>query len=451
MENKKAIAIAIVEKHLKASRFPGIALSVVVQNETILSRGFGTTELDDPKRVVTSDTIFPVERLTEVFIALAIAKLFESRQVSYSDRVKTHLPSFTLQDKTQSSRTLTTFLLNLVRSLQFIQALAHLSTHWDFRPGNLISTFNYILLGQVIEAITKKSWFQYVKEVVPDHLGMNNTFGRPADVPNKDQLTSGHITCNQKAIGPFSYLNSTMVESSPSNNYAATFSMVSSIDDMTKLSQALLHHDRRLFETPKIFQDMLTGHNIYSELRRSVEVYGFRNISESTPVDTGFGFDIIGNLVDNQPYFGKLGGFNSVAGWLPTQQVGVVLLVNGFSIYGHMSDNYRILAMRIYLLKFFMDVPVETLDRDYQDWMAWINTLQPEFPCSSHYFDGTPWDKPGMEIPESTMKALVGTYCAVKSQGFKGNVTVARDGRDLTLQYGAYTRRLIATEFLSGV
>ncbi|KAG9398583.1 hypothetical protein AC1031_014363 [Aphanomyces cochlioides] len=372
MEDKKSIAIEFVRKHMKAWGIPGMALSVVVQNETVLSTGFGIKEFGDPERVVKSDSIFPIEELTELFIALAVAKWTESGQVYYEDTVKKHLPWFQLEDKYAEKHTTIQDLLvhnsvfsslfgfpfdlgELKSELEFVQALRHLSTYRVFRDGHHQSIMNYIILGQVIEAVTKKPWFQYVKEVVLDPLGMSNTYGRPADVMSKDKLTSGHFICNGRTLGPFNYLHSTMVELSPSNNYAAAFSMVSSIDDMTKLSRALLHKDKRLFQHGNTLRDMLADHTInIGLLHERLAVYGFLNVSESTPVVTGLGFDTIGNLLENQPYFGKLGGNYGTAGLLPVQQVSVILLVNGVNFPMRYIDKHRIQAVRSYLLRLFM-------------------------------------------------------------------------------------------------
>ncbi|KAH9097371.1 hypothetical protein LEN26_017097 [Aphanomyces euteiches] len=464
MEDKKTIAIEFVRKQMKAWGIPGMALSVVVQNETVLSTGFGIKEFGSPERVVKSDSIFPIEKMTELFIALAVAKLTESGQVYYQDTVKKHLPWFQLQDKYAENHTTIQDLLlhNTVFSdfhglpfdfgvfsseLAFVKSLRHLTTFRLIRSGHYQSILNYIVLGQVIEAATKKPWFQYVKEVVLDPLSMTNTFGRPVDVTNKAQLTSGHFICNGRTMGPFSYLTSTMVELSSSNNYAAAFSMVSSIDDMTKLSRALLHKDKRLFQHERTLGGMLGEHTIKSGTFHSfLAAYGFLNISESTPVVAGLGFDHIGNLVENQPYFGKLGGAYGTAGWLPNQQVGVIVLINGFNSLGRNLDYYHVLALRSYLLRLFMDVRVERLDRDYQAWLEWVEAKFTVVPCHSCYFGGIPCERPGIEITESVKKALVGTYCADSSRDYIGNVTIARDGQDLTLQYGAYTRRLLPTE-----
>ncbi|KAH9097610.1 hypothetical protein Ae201684P_001086 [Aphanomyces euteiches] len=447
MEDKKAIAIEFVQKHMKAWGIPGMALSVVVQNETVLSTGFGDC---------CSSAILSVYSLRWPWP--------KSGQVHFKDTVKKHLPWFQLQDKYAEEHTTIQDLLvhNSVFSifaelpfelgvfkseLEYVQALRHLTTYREFRDGHHQSSMNYIVLGQVIEAITKKSWFQYLKEAILDPLGMSNTYGRPADVTSKDKLTAGHFICNGRTIGPFSYLTSTTVELSPSNIYAAAFSMVSSIDDMTKLSQALLHKDKRLFQNGNTLRDMLADHTIkFGSLHKWLAVYGFLNVSESTPVVAGLGFDTIGNLLDNQPYFGKLGGYYGTAGWLPMQEIGIVLLVNGFNIPGRYIDKHRFQAVRSYLLRLFMGVPVERLNRDYQVWVEWAYANFTVFPCNSDYFGGIPWDRPGIEIAESMKKALVGTYCATESSGYIGNATIARAGQDLTLHYGAYTRRLIPTE-----
>ncbi|KAG9406187.1 hypothetical protein AC1031_002518 [Aphanomyces cochlioides] len=462
IDDKKDVAIAFVKKQMKLSGIPGMAVSVVVGNETILSKGFGTQELGNSKRLVSPDTLFEVGALSEVLIALALGKLGETHKIEWSDTVKSYLPWFILQDKYAEEHTTIEDLLlkNTVFGIMdgnipgrygvfptnvvLVQALGHLKTKREFRSGSDGSVHNYAILSQVIEAVTKTTWFEYVKAAVLKPLGMKNTFGSPSDVVNKEEVSFGHFYCNGTTIGPYNIFNSSMVETFPSNYYAA---VVTSIDDMTKLSHALLHHGKPLFHSSKTLNDMLVGHNIHSFLASMAKALGYTEISESTQLNTGIGFDLVANIMENQLYFDKNGGGNSFAsagGWLPIQQVGVILLGNSQGALGKAVDMYRVYAMRSYLVQLFKGIPVEKLDREFDDWVAWINQRMPELPCDAHYFNGVPWETPGVVIPESTKQALVGKYCAMDS--FSGNLTIARRGEDLTLQYGAYTRPLIATK-----
>ncbi|KAG9398585.1 hypothetical protein AC1031_014365 [Aphanomyces cochlioides] len=418
MEDKKAIAIEFIQKQMEVTGIPGMVLSVVVQ--TVLSRGFGTTEFGNPKRVVKADTIFQIEGLSQTLVALAMATLVEKHEIDLRDTVNTYLRG--LLSETNTPRT--------TRSGK--ETCLHLSTtcFWAKHRGRH---------KQNVVSVCERG-----RPGSPRHdQHVWTTSGR-----DKDQLTSGHFVCNGRTMRPFSVLNSTMVASPPSNQYAASYSMVGSIDDMTKLSRSLLQHGHGLFHNRETFADMLSGHNIKSIDRDafSMKAFGFTNITRETLVTSGIGFEIIGNVVEDQLYFGNNVGGDAVGGWLPKQQIGVVLLDNGFTSHGRTCDTFRILAMRTYLLRLFMGVPVARLDPDFHDWAAWIDGQFPALECDSHYFDGTPWETPGLDIPDSTKTALVGTYRAANSPGFNGNVTVTRDGHDLTLQYGIITRRLIATK-----
>ncbi|KAH9141793.1 hypothetical protein AeRB84_014070 [Aphanomyces euteiches] len=50
LDDKKKAAIDFVQDQMKAFKLPGVALSVVLKNETIISKGFGTKKRKPPSR-----------------------------------------------------------------------------------------------------------------------------------------------------------------------------------------------------------------------------------------------------------------------------------------------------------------------------------------------------------------------------------------------------------------
>ncbi|CAK4755731.1 unnamed protein product [Aphanomyces euteiches] len=82
LDDKKKAAIDFVQDQIKAFKLPGVALSVVLKNETILSKGFGTKELGNAKASVTGKTQFQIGSLTKTFVALGIAKLVDEKKLS---------------------------------------------------------------------------------------------------------------------------------------------------------------------------------------------------------------------------------------------------------------------------------------------------------------------------------------------------------------------------------
>ncbi|KAF0713251.1 hypothetical protein As57867_004429, partial [Aphanomyces stellatus] len=84
------------------------------------------------------------------------------------------------------------------------------------------------------------------------------------------------------------------------------------------------------------------------------------------------------------------------------------------------------------------------LDNQFNRALATLDAIPP-VPCDDHFFNGKPWDTPGLAIPDATKQVLVGTYAANISTDYYGDIEVFEDGDDLKLQLGIYAERLIAT------
>ncbi|CAK5051403.1 unnamed protein product [Aphanomyces euteiches] len=93
-------------------------------------------------------------------------------------------------------------------------------------PSN---SFNLVILGQVIEAVTNQTWYDYVRKTIWTPLGMNNTFGRAADTQTPQELSFGDR---------------------------------STAEDLSKLSHLLLNKGRGIFTSDAIVAGMITGHNV---------------------------------------------------------------------------------------------------------------------------------------------------------------------------------------------
>ncbi|KAF0686576.1 Aste57867_21636 [Aphanomyces stellatus] len=152
-------------------------------------------------------------------------------------------------------------------------------------------------------------------------------------------------------------------------------------------------------------------------------------------------------------YFEQSGdslGFQFVNGFVRSHGLGVVVTANAMHAIAmgkSLTAGARFVWIRTYLLGLYLDVPIETLNDEFDDAIAAFDSL-PSQPCDAHYFDGKPWDIPGVVIPDTTKHALIGTYEPMASTSgtpFAMQMVVTVDGDDLMLQFGAYKRRLIAT------
>lgn len=86
-----------VEAILEASGVPGLAVSVVFEDDVVFADGFGVREVggDEP---VGPDTVFQIASLSKSLSATAVAGLVGEGDVDWDEPVVDHLPDFELSD-----------------------------------------------------------------------------------------------------------------------------------------------------------------------------------------------------------------------------------------------------------------------------------------------------------------------------------------------------------------
>ncbi|KAF0691706.1 Aste57867_17118 [Aphanomyces stellatus] len=459
VDEKRAMAIAFVQKQLQENpAIPGLSFSVVYQNETVIATGFGTKQYGKTNTPVTAHSIFQIGSYTKTFIALGIGKLVDDGLVNWLDPVKQHLPWFRLMDKYAEQYTTLADLLAMnsvfgdhegdiawllgafSSERDLVERLAFFNTTRPFRAGDAYSNLNFVVLGQVIEHVTHQPWFSFLKTTYFDPLGMNETFGRPADVTNVDDVVSGHTSCNDQVLGPFD-VSSSMAALPAGAGFIAAGSILSSATDLAKFSRFLLDHGRGILKSRKIIQDITTGHTILP----STGLDGVDAKGESFHPDGGvkgvsYGGGAVGALMYGYNFYDKNGGTLTMMmhnGFIPTEQLGVTLGVNVRWDSG--ADFYLLERMRSYVLGIFLDVPQATLDATWTQALAQFQRPQ-GLVCDVHFYGGQSWGNP---IPNATQTLLAGTYVATTSSGYNGNLTVFKQGPDLMLHYGAFTKPLL--------
>ncbi|RHY22085.1 hypothetical protein DYB32_009623 [Aphanomyces invadans] len=433
LADKTELALAFVRKQLKAYAVPGLAVSVVYKNKTVLSQGVGTNEVDEKK-------------------------------LTWQDPVKAHLPSFRLADKYAEEHTTLGDLAGMNSVLGFhegdlaaffdvhgsekglVAALGELQTARSFRAGHAYSNLNYAILGQVIEAVTAKSWPDYLRATFWGPLGMNDTVGRPAD--SSALLSSGHFVCGDKVLGPFDLHNASMVALRPRNDYFAAGSILSSVSDLSKFTRFLLNKGKGIFSSDAAVSELITGHTIASpSTQDGLAHVGLTYSRDGNALTAGYGFDVVGDVAFGHHYFDKAGdtlAHQTRNGFVPDHDLGVIVVANAIPVGGKASAQVYLDLIRSYIVGVFLDVPIAMLNKRHNAIVTALDASPPA-PCDPHYFEGKSWETPGLDISNRTKILLNGTYHAAVSPGFYGTAKIFPQGNDLILQYGAYARKLIAT------
>ncbi|UHA71883.1 serine hydrolase domain-containing protein [Paenibacillus sp. 481] len=181
-----------MKKALEDYQIPGASLVVVHKGQTIFQDSWGKMSDGSP---VTTDTTFLIGSVSKPLTALAVMMLAEDGKIKLDEPIDSYLPSFTYQ--TDSTKPITvrhlleqTSGISAYDGLQvtdqagrdqknaITKAVAQLSgVKLRYVPGEVYeyNSANYLLLGALIEQVSKQSFSQFMSTQIFSPLGMNNT------------------------------------------------------------------------------------------------------------------------------------------------------------------------------------------------------------------------------------------------------------------------------------
>jgi CubicO group peptidase (beta-lactamase class C family) len=181
-----------VEALRQDSGAPGIAIAIVEQGETTLARGWGVRQLGERAKV-DADTIFPTGSTGKAFTTAAIATLVDQGRLDWDDKVIGHIPWFQMYDP-WVTREMTVRDLMVHRSglglgagdlmfvprtkltrKQTVERLRYIKPAISFRSAYAYDNVLYVVLGQLIEEVTGKTWEEYMTSEVLARGGMTDS------------------------------------------------------------------------------------------------------------------------------------------------------------------------------------------------------------------------------------------------------------------------------------
>ena len=180
---------AHVRQVMQASGTPGMAIAIVENGQVTLAKGFGVRR-QGAAEPVDADTVFLIGSTAKAMTAAAIATLVDAGKLKWDDRVIDHLPGFQMYDAWVTREMTVRDLLvhrsglglgagdllyvprgsypraEIVRRLRFIKPAT------SFRSAYAYDNVLYTVAGQLIEAVSGRSWEQYVRDQVFAPAGM---------------------------------------------------------------------------------------------------------------------------------------------------------------------------------------------------------------------------------------------------------------------------------------
>ncbi len=183
---------AYVARAMQTFEVPGLALAIVKDGKVMLAKGYGVRKLGDPGRV-DENTLFGIASNSKAFTAAALAMLVDEGKLSWDDPVSKYLPGFRLYDPYVTHELTVRDLLchrsglglgagdllfwpdtDLKRS-DVLAAAAKIPPATSLRSRYAYNNLAFVVAGEIIPALTGKSWDDFVRERLFTPLGMNST------------------------------------------------------------------------------------------------------------------------------------------------------------------------------------------------------------------------------------------------------------------------------------
>ena len=265
-ENKLDNSILKFQNELINSEKTGSNVAMIFKNGEVVYNEIVNSNKDGDK-AINEETIFPVWSMSKPITIVAMMTLFEKGLIDFDDKVSKYIPEFSeLQCKNENGD-----VYNCNNDLKILHLMTHRSGYSyygnphnftstikydnlddfitdvskhpvEFEPGsNYLYGINQAILGKVVEVVSGKSFYEYLKVTIFDPLEMNET---------KFYLTSEErerfqpLYINSGSLKGFTNFLDEMTYDKNNRAYFGGEGLVSTMRDYSKFCQMLLNNGK---------------------------------------------------------------------------------------------------------------------------------------------------------------------------------------------------------------
>lgn len=421
---------AYVQRVMETFSVPGMSVAIVKDGKVLLAKGYGVRRMGDPAPV-DAKTRFGIASNTKLFTATALGLLVEEGKIDWDKPVVNYLPAFAMSDP-YVTHELTVRDLLVHRSglglgagdllwwppstydrKEIARRIRYIPLSTSFRSAYAYDNVLYLVAGELIEAVSGKSWEDFVRNRILAKVGMTDS-----DVRHSGSAAGGNVA------GTHAEVNDTVRPVAPfaSDNTNPAGGIMSGAADMAKWMIVQLDSGRvgdgsRLFSpatttqlwrevTPTPIGKLPPPLASLSHLRANVAGYAL-----------GLGVrDYRGKIL--RQHTGGLPGYLSKVAMIPELRLGVAILTNQESGAAFESIAYQVL--------------------DY-----YLGVKPPDYPTVFKALN----DKNRRELQEAERKASgerdstsgpslpLAKYAGTYRDRWYGDVIVAQEGKGLAIRF----------------
>lgn len=235
---------ATVERARKVFDVPGIAVAIVKDGEVVWAKGYGVKKIGGTD-AVTADTLFAIASNSKAFTTASLAILADEGKLSWDDPVTKHLPGFQMHEAYATQQMAVRDLLTHRSGLglgagdllfwpptdyptaEIVRRLRFIKPETSFRASYAYDNILYATAGELIHAVSGKTWQQFVRERIFGPVGMTHSVTDAGDIKPGADVAEPHAKADFTGA-------SLVIERCSWANAAGAGAIYSSVADLAK-------------------------------------------------------------------------------------------------------------------------------------------------------------------------------------------------------------------------
>ena len=195
----------IVREKLGEQNLPGISAAVGINGEIVWAEGFGYSNIDT-REIVDPDTRFRIGHVSKALTSAAVGLLREQGALNLDDEIQEYVPAFPKKPWPVTTRQLMGHVAGFrhyrntewgdkpaarcERAADGLKTFANDPLLFEPETGSSYSTYGWVLVSAVVEAVAREPFFQFMRTRIFEPLGMEQTTADLANEPMANRATS---------------------------------------------------------------------------------------------------------------------------------------------------------------------------------------------------------------------------------------------------------------------
>ena len=350
---------------MEAWEVPGLAIAVVHDGRAVYERGYGVRDVTTGEPV-DEHTLFAVGSTSKAFTSAALGMLVDEGRLGWDDRVIDHIPWFEMYDayatRELTVRDLLTHRSGLARGdavwfmwphdrNEIIRRVRYLEPTRSFRGAWQYQNLMFLTAGEVVRAVSGRSWDDFVAERIFAPLGMTRSVTSTNPLAGMENVASPHVPVDGTPT-PVAHKNI--------DNVGPAGSIYSSVSQMARW--VALHLESGVHGDARLVSDSVMAAMHYPQMQIQADAPENRLHSRDAVMNfNAYGLawwvlDYRGRRVVD--HGGGIDGMRAHVAFMPEEGVGMVALSNA-------RPNNLIVALMYRVFDHYLDGGV---GRESADW-----------------------------------------------------------------------------------